>query len=115
MLQEIQRATTALAAGRAHGEKIVFGSWALGSVSDQDYGNPGDIHESLLLIGERQAGGPLRLARGAGSLTARGCSYLDSADLDGDGIDDVVLQCDAVEGNSDYAFLQRVDGVWRTE
>lgn len=114
LLRKIQLEEGQLAAGALQDGKVVlFGSWVIGSMNDQHYGGPDDIYESLLIIAEQQPDGTFRLARGSGSLAENGCAYFDKADLDGDGVDEIVLRCDQLEGSYNYSFVKRVGGVWK--
>lgn len=95
------------------GQSMLIGNWMMGSMNDQHYGDPDDLYESFLIIAEQQQDGTFRLASGSGSIASYGCSYSNHLDVDGDGIDEILLSCDQLEGQYSFALVKRVDGNWR--
>lgn len=96
------------------GKVMLIGNWVIGSMNDQHYGADDEIYESLLIIAEQQNDGRFRLASGSGSISDSGCSYFDHLDIDGDGVDEIFLQCAQLEGSYSYEYLKRVNGKWLT-
>lgn len=95
------------------GRVILIGNWTIGSMNDAHYGDVDDVYESILIIAEQQKDGTFRLASGSGSIAESGCSYANHVDVDGDGIDEILLGCNQLEGQYSYAFAKRVEGKWR--
>lgn len=113
MLGQVKHGGTISAGQLSSGKTVVFASWVVGSMNDEHDGGPGDVHESLLLIGERNVDGTIQLAPGSGSIKENGCAYFDHADIDGDGSDELVLRCEQLEGSYDYQILKNIAGAWK--
>jgi len=115
MLGRAKLGGTISAGQLSSGKTVVFGNWVIGSMNDAHDGGPEDMHESLLLIGERNGDGTIQLAPGSGSIKENGCAYFDHADIDGDGSDELVLRCEQLEGSYDYQVLKNVAGAWKQD
>lgn len=113
VLEKIQLEEASFGAGALqNGKGVLFANWVVGSMNDQHYGDPDDVYESLLIIAEQQQDGTFRPAHGSGSITENGCVYFDNGDFDSDGIDEIILRCDQLEGSYNYGVMKRVKGVW---
>ena len=95
------------------GRDILIANWTAGTMNDTHYGDDSEFYESILIIAEPQNDGTFRPASGSGSIADRGCSYASHADLDGDGVDEIILSCSQLEGQYSYAFVKRVMGKWQ--
>jgi len=95
------------------GRIMLIGNWFLGSMGDQHYGTGDEVNESLLIIAEQQKDGTFRQAKGSGSIAEHGCTYFDVLDLDGDGVDELFLACEQLEGQYSYALTKRVKNEWQ--
>lgn len=92
---------------------MLIGNWTIGSMNDAHYGDVDDVYESILIIAEQQKDGTFRLASGSGSIADSGCSFANHLDIDGDGVDEILLSCDQLEGQYSYALAKRVEGKWQ--
>lgn len=95
------------------GRVMLMSNWVLGSMDDAHYGGEYDVYASILIIAEQQQDGSFRLAPGSGSIAERGCSMIDHVDIDGDGVDEIFLSCEQLEGQYHYALAKRSAGKWR--
>lgn len=95
------------------GRIMLISNWVIGSMNDAHYGNEEDVHESILVIAEQQNDGSFRVAAGSGSIAEMGCSLMDYADIDGDGVDEIFLSCEQLEGQYSYALMKRTAGRWQ--
>jgi hypothetical protein len=93
------------------GRVMLIGNWTIGDMNDAHYSD--GIYESILIIAEQQKDGTFRLASGSGSLADMGCGYSNHLDVDGDGIDEIFLSCNQLEGQYSYALAKRVEGKWQ--
>ena len=88
------------------GRVMLIGNWGIGSMNDAHYGDETDIYESLFIIAEQQKDGTFQRATGSGSIADSGCAYFDHLDIDGDGIDEILLSCSQLEGQYSFALAK---------
>jgi hypothetical protein len=94
-----------------NGKVFLVGNVVVGSA------NPNDetVYGQLLLIAEEQGDGTFRLAFSGLPEERYNCRYFNHADLDGDGVDEIVLSCINSEMPESYSLLKRKDGRWKIE
>ena len=95
------------------GRLALIGSWVLGSMSESHYGDEDTLHEALLIIAEQQPDGSFKFVTGSGSMAEDGCAYFDHADIDLNGTDEILLECDALEGSYVYGVIKRKKSKWQ--
>lgn len=95
------------------GRVMLMRNWVVGSMDDAHYGGEYDVYASILIIAEQQQDGSFRLAPGSDSIAGMGCSLNDHVDIDGDGVDEIFLSCEQLEGQYSYALMKRIAGRWQ--
>lgn len=105
--------TVGLASWSNDHKVMLIGNWTMGSENDMKYGNYDSYFESLLIIAEQQTDSSYKRISGSGSIAEEGCSYFDHIDVNADGVDEILLLCERLEGNYYYRLLQRENGGWR--
>lgn len=90
------------------GQQFLIGQWTFSSPSDAHYNND-PFYAALVMIAEQQADGSFKLARGSGNLY---CEVDSLVDLNGDGTDEIYVECQRMEDASYYKILQRGKAGW---
>lgn len=96
------------------GQSFAVGHWVRNSMDSEKYGlgTDDELYEEVLVVANKGPDGKLR-TEFAGSLRDSGCGYADLYDLDGDGVDEILLDCAGVEGSYGFDILQRdANGTW---
>lgn len=88
---------------------ILVGAWTLGNLNDSHYQDAEFI--SAFMIAEKSSTGKYEIS--LSDVGGSDCEVYDYADLDGDGLDEIVLLCDGVEGYSETAVLKKQKSGWR--
>lgn len=103
------RGRFALAQFHQQNKIYLLGNWVVGDKSSWRYSN--ELYENLMIIAEENAPGQF-VPVFQESLIDSGCRYINYADLDGDGDDEIMMLCEGVESEHYYGIGDRFNGKW---